>query len=133
MGYLLIILGVAVIAFAAANVYLVFTKQADPISLFEFTGIELDLSQATQVNLPSELQEAGIEITNQPSQKQEILPAGMLNATSNLLAHIVLMGFVVNVGYKIATIGTELVRPIIVKVRPNKSSILVPRDKKSNT
>ena len=129
IGYFFVFLGVGVIFFATFNIYSVFTKKARPVDVFSFPPIALDLSQAATVSLPQELVEAGVEIETPPSQKQEIIPSTMLNQTSNLVAHLVLMGFIVNVGFKVAMLGTQMVRPVIVKVRPNEQSVLVPHKK----
>jgi hypothetical protein len=46
----------------------------------------------------------------------EIFPAEMINQSSNLGAFVFFMGFAVNVGYKVSSIGVKLIRPLYVKV-----------------
>ncbi len=44
----------------------------------------------------------------------------MVNAPLNLFTYLMLMGFFASIGMKIATVGTYLVRPIVVKLREEK-------------
>ena len=95
IGYTLLVCGIAIILFTAFNVYFVFTKQAQPIQLFNFPAVSLDL-------IPG-------------AKPTEILPADVLNQSSNIFAHLLLMGFMASIGQKLATLGVQLVRPIVVK------------------
>lgn len=108
-GYLLIVVGIALMAIAAFSVYSVFTGSATPFALFNFKGVTITLDP----NLP----------------EVEVFPAEVINATTNTLAHLFLMGFIVSVGAKIAALGTNLVRPINVKIDKKIPSILDPTDK----
>lgn len=115
LGYILLITGIAVIFFAGFNVYMVFTKQMLPIQLFSFPSVGLDAAALLDAKAPP------------GGPKVEILPANVLNETSNIFAHMFLMGFMATLGHKIASLGTQLVRPIVVKVASKNSSILDPR------
>jgi hypothetical protein len=46
----------------------------------------------------------------------DVLPAEALNATTNTLSHLFLMGFMVSLGYKLAMLGVNLVRPVVVRI-----------------
>ena len=105
IGYLLLGLGLLTIIFSAFNVYQVFTKQASPIGLFQLKGLSLDVAQY----LPSDPRSA----TPPPA---EIFPAADLNFISNLTAHYLLMSFFIGVGFKVASLGIQLLRPIQVKL-----------------
>lgn len=124
-GYLLLLVGLGIIFFAGFSAYSVFTKKTEPVNLFNLTGISLDLSQAANIELPQEFADAGVKISD-TDQKQEILSSELLNSTSNLVAHIILMGFIVNIGYKVAMLGVEMNRTVIVNVRNQERSVLVP-------
>lgn len=100
LGYALLGVGIFLIIIAAVSVFMVFTKQAVPVQLFQLQGISLNLGP----QLPS----------------TEIIPAAMVNDSSNLFAHIVLMGFIAGVGQKLASLGVQLVRPIVVKLNEQK-------------
>ncbi|MCL4389907.1 MAG: hypothetical protein M1484_01415 [Patescibacteria group bacterium] len=96
-GYSLLAVGIAAIVFAAFNVYFVFTKQALPIQVFNFPAVSMELVPGTK--------------------PVELVSADMLNQSSNLLAHLLLMGFIASIGQKLASLGVQLLRPIVVKVK----------------
>lgn len=112
LGYVLLSIGIVIIVFSAINVFQVFTKQIQPIQLFAFPAIGLDASTLLGG-------EAG-QLAR--GNKMEILPASVLNESSNIFAHMFLMGFFATIGHKIASLGIMLVRTIEVKVRGNEKT-----------
>lgn len=114
IGYVLLVVGVGVIVFSAFNVYGVFTKRISPIQLFSFPAVTVDLGKAISGNLPKELQNAQKDNPAQPPV--ELIPADMLNLTSNITAHVILMGFLVGIGHKLSSLGVQLLRPVTVKI-----------------
>lgn len=121
IGYILLVTGIMIMFFSGVSVYQVFTKQTKPVQLFSFSGVSLDLNQMLAGSLP-----AG-QISQLPKSPQaQIIAPEMLNDTSNLFAHLMLMGFLVSLGYKIATLGTYLMRSIKVNLKtdnPQNKSI----------
>lgn len=113
IGYTLLFFGVGIILYTGFNVYQVFTKQIDPINLFAFKGIGLDLSKAIEGAPPN------------ANLTQELVAPEVLNQPMNYIAHIVLMGFVGSIGYKLASIATMLVRPIHVTLKESPSKTAV--------
>ena len=118
IGYILLCVGIVVIALSGYSVYAVFTKQAEPVKLFNFKGIGIDVNQVISNSLPPEI--AQMVTKNQKPQSTEIISADILNETSNFVAHYILMGFIASLGFKIATLGTTLVRPVVVKLKENR-------------
>lgn len=110
VGYIFIIVGVVIIAFSALSVYSVFTGQSEPYNLFNFDGISLPVSSL----LGPEMAAAG------DVPDVELVKPEMLNSTTNTLSHLLLMGFLASVGYRIAMIGANLVRPIVIKTNGKK-------------
>ncbi len=106
IGYSLLAVGIFLMIGPTASVLLVFTHVTTPIQLFAFSGISLDLGQLVAANLPT-----GLTV---PTVETEIIPAAMLNESANLFAHVFLMGFILNLGYKLASLGIALLRPIQV-------------------
>lgn len=107
IGYLLLLTGIIIILYAVINIYQVFSGKATPIELFASDGISLDLAAIVgEGKLPSE-----------GNFKTEIISPDILNTSLNIFAHIFFMGFIVNVGFKIANLGTLLIRPINVKLK----------------
>jgi hypothetical protein len=114
IGYAYIVVGTAAIIIAGVSVYLAFTNQWKPYDLFTFEGVSLDFAKF------AEEAPANADLT------QEIVSPDKLNKPLNLMAHLILMGFIAGLGFKIATIGTYMVREIQVKVRVKDKSILDP-------
>lgn len=106
-GYALLAIGVIIILAAAISVIMVFTKATQPVQLFNFSGVTLDLSSLVPT----------VPGTRQSEVKTEILPSNILNDSSNVFAHLLLMGFVASIGSRIATLGVQLLRPVEVKMR----------------
>ena len=110
IGYTLLAFGVVVILFAGLSTYRVFTKVDKPISIITNTQTEVSEKPKTQVI-------QGVEV-QMPNFNDLIgMSPEMLIYITNLTIHLFLMGFIVNIGFKIATIGTQLVRPIVVDLR----------------
>ena len=115
-GYLLIALGILIILFSTISVFDVFTRKAKPVQLFNFKGIKFDMSQMLIASLPPET--AALLPQNRNEAKGvEIIPAQLINDTSNVFAHLLLMSFIAGIGSKLANIGVLLVRPIVVKLK----------------
>lgn len=106
VGYLLLFTGVAVMVFALFGMSQVFTGRVQPFPLFHLPALSLDLGSLVP----------GARVT----QKTDILPADALNTLFNLFGHLLLMGFVLNFGSKLASLGAQLVRPIKVALREEK-------------
>ena len=110
IGYFLMLVGVITILLATISVFQTFTGQTNPITPFNFDAISMDMSKLVDQAL------AGANL------KQELISSDLLNHPMNLIAHLLLMGFIVAVGYKIASLGVMLVRPIKVKLREEKQT-----------
>ncbi|MBI3887492.1 hypothetical protein HY310_00295 [Candidatus Microgenomates bacterium] len=119
VGYSLLAVGVLLIIFSAVNVFNVFTGNSKPIQLFKLSGISVDFTQQMSASLPAEFTKS-LNIKQAVSKPTEIVPAELLNDTSNLFAHIMLMGFIAATGQKLASLGVQLVRPIVVKYNEPK-------------
>lgn len=128
LGYLLMGFGVGIMFFTSVSMYRVFTGKIPPVQLFNLPAITLDLSAATpqvdSTTLPPELQEflpqSSKSATNKPA---EILSADVINFSSNIFAHIMLMGFIASIGFRLASLGVMLVRPVVVKLRQTEGNI----------
>jgi hypothetical protein len=114
VGYILLVLGIVTIFYSAISVYAVFTGFLQPFNLFAFDAIKIDIGKFI------------IQSPTEPQITQDIVPADVLNKPMNYVAHLMLMGFIASVGLKIASIATSLIRPIKIKVKEEKKSILEP-------
>jgi len=114
VGYILFLAGIIIILYSAFNVYKVFTSSWEPVGLFNFQGIGLDASSLIGSDLSPE--QRALMNQSGAQTKLEIIPASLLNQTSNVMAHLFLMGFLASVGYKIASLGILMLRPVVVKL-----------------
>jgi len=114
-GFGLLICGIAIIVFSGFSVVSVFSGKSKPVNLFTFSSISLDASSLIGSDAPPEAREA-LKLSGQ-APKLELIPAEIINQTSNTMAHLLLMGFIASIGYKIGSLGTLLARPINVKLK----------------
>ena len=115
-GYILLVAGVVIMLISALSVYLVFTKVIKPVQLFNSTGISIDLGSMIGGNLNA-LNNAGVTNPKSQTKPADIIPADLLNDTSNLFAHVFLMSFLAGIGFKLSSLGVQLLRPIEVKLK----------------
>ena len=113
LGYILIALGVIVMLLATFSVYQVFTNKSQPVNIFNLPGISIDMSDLVGSDLSSEEM---AQLREQKSLKTDLISPEIINKPLNLIAHILFMGFILNVGFKVAALGVGLVRPINVKL-----------------
>jgi hypothetical protein len=99
IGYLLIAVGVLVIFLTAFSVYNVFVNKAAPINI---------VSQETLFGLKSEGASALDALNISPSS---------LSYLVNLSFHLLFAGFLINVGFRLGSLGTMLARPIVVDLQ----------------
>ena len=122
-GFALIILGIVIIVLAAFSVYSVFSGKSKPFALFNFPAISLDASSLIGSDAPPEARDA-LRASGQ-APMLELVPADILNKTSNTLAHLLLMGFIASVGYKIGSLGALLARPVVVKLKTKNAEDVI--------
>jgi len=116
VGYLLLLAGVGAIIFAGLSVYSSFTTGSVPINIFHLKSISIDPLQMVSSALPQSLSANLKTATTSGSQSNlEILPADVFSQMANLLAYVILMTFVLNLGSKIAGLGIQLLRPGQIK------------------
>jgi len=115
LGYVLIALGILVIFYSVVSVYSVFSSKSRPVELFKLAGISLDMSGMFEGSLSPEQQRSLKD--SGASFKSEIVAPEVLNQPLNFSFHLLLMGFIASAGYKLASLGVMLVRPIKVKLK----------------
>lgn len=114
IGYILIITGLVLILLSGYNVYTIFNGRGGIVKIFDLPGVSLDLSAFVGSEVP---QEALDKARDQGKLKSEIIQKEVLNQPLNLMAHIFIMSFILNVGFKISTLGVQFVRPIKVALK----------------
>ena len=123
-GYILLASGVIIMTFSVISIFLVFTNRAKPITI-----VKSPLSnQAGNPNmnpanfLPS--QTGGLGQSQMPGLSLDFLSSPIIGDLFSSLLHYFLMGFLMSFGYKLATLGVMLLRPIKVKLKSDAVSDL---------
>ncbi len=117
-GYILLVIGIIIMIFATIQIILVFTGKANPIDLFQYeksstptSAADLDLN-----TLLMQMQSVSAGSSNSlPSLP--FLDPEVINKSLNLLVYYLIMQFLLGLGYKFASLGTQLVRPINVVLK----------------
>ena len=107
VGYTLLALGIAVMVFAAIQIVMVFTNKANPIEFFT--------SEPIDTNQFAELATGGSSLPI-----PQLIDPEMLNNILNMAVYFLIMNFLLGLGFKVANLGVQLVRPIKIEVRNNQ-------------
>jgi hypothetical protein len=105
IGYFLLAIGISIILFSAYKIYLTFTGTSLPPNIFNFEPIT--------ISLPDSSKQLG-------NLKQEILSKDAINKPLDYGFYLMLMGFLSSTGFRVASLGIQLVRTIKVNVREQK-------------
>ncbi len=112
LGFLLVAIGIIIMAFSLSQVYLLFTNKTTPYEVFKptvsapapsYTAKELEADPGLATKLQSEMFGSIL-------QKE-------MGKSLNLGATLFFMYFVMTFGYRLSLIGVQLARPIKVTVR----------------
>lgn len=106
IGYLLVVIGVFIMFLTAYFVFNVFTKKVNPINVVS----ESSLFMPTNIDKGSVVGLMNIDM-------KEI--ANLANISFSL----VLGGFLLNVGFKLASLGVMLARPIVVDIKAKENKL----------
>ena len=123
IGYTLLGIGIIMIVITTLQIFSVFTGKATPIDVFK-----AETKQTTQTTTTSDLLEKiqqgdFTELLNSGSGSisgMGIIDPEALYKMLNITVYYFLMMFLLNVGFKIASLGVQMVRPIKVEVKNNK-------------
>jgi len=111
IGYILLFFGVIAIILSGLNAFNILTRKSNPI---EFINKEI-VSTIT----PNELSK------NQVSLNQMLnIDNDTITLIGNIGIHLLILGFIMKAGFHLASLGTMLVRPIVVDLnsRPPKKN-----------
>lgn len=115
IGYILLTSGVFVILFSLVNVYFLLLGQISAVTLFNFEAVSVDTAQLLGGDLtPQERAALQQQLGN---SSIELIPSQILNETSNLIAHIVIMGLMASIGYRLGMLGVFMLRTINIPIK----------------
>jgi hypothetical protein len=115
-GHILLLLGIGIMFFCVINVAMVLTNKIKPFSYFNLNptqDISLDLNNIVK-QIPvgdKNIVSPGITLP-----KVNIIPFETLNQILNISNHLLLMTFILGFGFRLASLGVQLARPINVKL-----------------
>jgi hypothetical protein len=115
IGYFVLSLGILIILGSALNGLQLITKQAQPVQFITLStsGSEIPLNLAgAQVNINTSSLFSSLGLSSET-----------INFTLNLTLHLIILGFIAKMGFHLASVGTQLVRPIIVDIKAKPGNI----------
>lgn len=120
VGYLLLIAGVFIIVMCGVNAYMVFTDQAQPVAIYKTSNspqqIELPAPASGQPDIRAALQPILQNVISQSMGSNMEKPI-------NLTLHLLLVGFLASVGFKLGELGVMLIRPVVVHMKEQVQEI----------
>ncbi len=114
-GYILIVLGLAIVCIAGWNGLMVFTGKAEPIRIFISSQIPSSATQIPQSSGQSNEVLASLQPVLSSLVGQTMGPN--MEKPINITIHFLILGFFVTIGFRIASIGAMLVRSITYKIK----------------
>jgi hypothetical protein len=129
IGYGFLFLGTCIMALCAINMFMVLTNRVKPFPYFNLSSdkdASLNLSSIVgQMKIDNkDVLNSGIALP-----KINIIPYETLNQILNISNQFLLLTFVMGFGYKLASLGVQLIRPINVKLKSTSSETVIENDK----
>lgn len=135
IGYTLLAAGIIMIIITSFQIFSVFTGSATPIPVFKVEPAKITQKTTTSDVLEKIQQGDFSELLNSGSGSipgLEVISPEALYKMLNITVYYFLMMFLLNVGYKIASLGVQMVRPIKVEIKNNKlASMISPTDEQA--
>ena len=119
LGYVLLVMGILTMAFSVYFIYLTISNNITPFKVFQEN--ETDKPQVETVN-KEQLSDPRMIASMQKEIITEVLDS-QINKTMNLGTTLVFGYFLMLFGYRIASLGVQLARPIEVKLNTSKPPI----------
>ena len=119
LGYVLLVMGMLTMAFSVYFIYLTISNNITPFKVFQKN--ETDKLQVETVN-KEQLSDPRMIASMQKEIITEVLDS-QINKTMNLGTTLVFGYFLMLFGYRIASLGVQLARPIEVKLNTSKPPI----------
>lgn len=136
IGYSLLVSGILLMVFAVVQIIMVFTGKAEPMQVFELEQqIETTQEQSKPLDqeaLMRQLQTGDLSSLMGSSMSGGLsgigIDAASINKMLNLTVYYFIMQFILSLGFKISTLGVQMVRPVEVKVQRNKVAEMIDQE-----
>ena len=134
-GYTLLITGILIMIFATIQIITVITGKATPIEFFS-NKTDITNNSSNSLNpedLLKQIQGGGnnSEFNVGQMPNVQLIDPKMLNDILNLTLYYFIMQFLLSLGFKLASLGTQLLRPIQVDMK-NRTFQTAKNDGKNN-
>ena len=126
-GYILLIAGILTMIFSFFQIIQVLTGNAKPLRIFSQNTINTEKVLPDTSTFLDQLQLGTSELK---LPEMQIIDPEVVNSFLNMLFYYLIMQFLLSFGYKIATLGTQMLRPIHVTM---KNRELVPENVSQQT
>ncbi len=114
IGYVILGIGIIIIALSAVNGFRLITKQAQPVQLFNIAN--------SDSQIPLDFNGSKVNINSSTLLNSLGLSSPTLNFSLNLVFHLMILGFIAKMGFHLASLGTMLVRPIKVDIKAKENN-----------
>ncbi len=123
IGYTLLGIGIIMIIITTFQIFSVFTGKATPIQVFKVEPAKQSQPSST-TDLLEKIQQGDLSALLDSGSGSipglEVISPEAIYKMLNITVYYFLMMFLLNVGYKIASLGVQMVRPVKVEVINNK-------------
>ena len=118
-GYVLLVFGFMVIFFSLSNIFMIMNRTSEPIQFVDMDAIVLKQNIPLS-SFPESIRPQLEEAIN-GAAPMVLMNKKDINQSTNFMFHIFIMGFFINAGSAIATLGTKLIREVNIKVDANQT------------
>lgn len=119
-GYILLVIGIIIMVFATFQIIFVFTGKTDGVALFQYEETaQSETSSSLDINsLLSQMQNSGSQgISMDQIPNMQLIDPKTLNQVLNLTVYYLIMQFLLGLGFKLSSLGVQLLRPINVQMK----------------
>lgn len=118
-GYILLTIGLLLMTFATIQIVLVFTGRAKPMEIFNYDSTADPTNSFDPQALMQQFQNPDGQTSTIPSSfpNVQLIDPKALNDILNLAVYFVIMQFLLSMGFKLASLGIQLLRPIVVQMK----------------
>lgn len=127
VGYFLLGVGVVIMIFSAIQIVFVFTGKATPVKIFQNApnfDSQVDQNTIQESNPEEMLRQFQKDPLSMLGSKNAALPSlidtKILSQMLNLMAYYFIMQFLMGFGFKLASLGVNMLRPIKVNIEDKK-------------
>ncbi|QQS44469.1 hypothetical protein IPM65_02635 [Candidatus Roizmanbacteria bacterium] len=136
IGYTLLGIGIIMIIITTFQIFSVFTGKATPIQVFKVEKTSAK-TQPSTTDLLEKLQQGDISALLDSGSGSipglEVISPEAIYKMLNITVYYFLMMFLLNVGYKIASLGIQMVRPVKVEVINNKLASMMSQSEEQSS